>query len=310
MATSGSINFNLTRNDIITQALYMVGAASIDQAVSNEDLSYGNNLLNMMVKSWQVAGIKLWRYAEATLFFADADNTYTLSSSGDRASETVVETTLSAAEASGQTLLSVTSTTGMTASDFIGIELDSGDLQWTTISSVTSSTSVTVAVALTGAAASGNFVYSFTTKINRPLEITQMRSRDPDGNDLVMTPLSRDQYFALNDKTQAGRATQYFYDPQLSSGSVYVWPTPDDVQYRVKFTYKQSLEDFDGSSDDPDFPQEWLLPIVSNLALLLCAAYSVSDSKYTIIKNTAETYYQSILGNDQEKTAITFTFNR
>lgn len=123
-------------------------------------------------------------------FFDQDTATYNLNaSSGDEASNnsTVVETTISAAEASGQTVLSVTSSTGMTASDVVLIEMDDGTVHSTTIASVDSATQITVTAATDDTAATGNAVFSFTSKLERPLKIVNARLRDQDGNDRELT---------------------------------------------------------------------------------------------------------------------------
>ena len=71
---------------------------------------------------------------------------------------THTETTLDAAEVSGQTQLSVTATTNMTAGDSIMIELDDGTFHLSTIASLVAGDTVTIADALPSKAASGNTV--------------------------------------------------------------------------------------------------------------------------------------------------------
>ena len=66
----------------------------------------------------------------------------------------------------------------MAESDKVGIVLDDDTFHWTTISTVDSSTQITIAVATTGAAASGNLVYAYTNDLARPLRIIDVRRRD------------------------------------------------------------------------------------------------------------------------------------
>jgi hypothetical protein len=73
-------------------------------------------------------------------------------------SPTHSETTLDAAEVSGQTVLSVTATTNMTVGDSIMIELDDSTFHLSTISSFSAGDTVTIADALPSKAASGNTV--------------------------------------------------------------------------------------------------------------------------------------------------------
>lgn len=305
MATSGSTDFTLNRDELIKDALILLGAVGADQSVSSEDNNLANRALNRLIKAWQGQGIHLWTETEATVFLIKGQESYALNAaSGDHASKTVVETTLSAAEASGQTILSITDTTGMTASDNIGIELDDGTRQWTTISSVDSSTQVTVAAALTGAAASGSSVYSYTTKLARPLDIISVRVKDNGGYETRTRRVGRDDYFTQGDKSAQGKVIQYYYDPQLSTGRLYVWPTSDNVDDRLKITYRRSLEDVDSGTDTFDFPQEWLDALTYNLAVRLAPAFG-KQQKLQSLAPLAEKFKQDMLDYDHEKGSVT-----
>jgi hypothetical protein len=274
MSTSGSVNYNDTRSTIITDALYEIGALGIGETLSSEDEALANRYLNRMIKSYPWNSLHLFGQTEGTLFLQADQVKYNLGAT-DHASNTTVETTTSAAAISGASTVTCTTVTGMTASDNIGIELDDGTIQWTTISSINSGTKVvTLATTLTDAVASGNVIYTYTTRLNRPLMISNVRRRDVDGIDIPLTPLSRQEYMDLPNKTSEGTPNSYFYDPQLTYGYLYVWQEPDDMSIRLKFTYDRPLEDFDNSSDNPDFPQEWLLPIVRNLAVLIAPDFS------------------------------------
>lgn len=305
MATSGSIDFKLNRDELIKDALILLGAVGADQSVSSEDNNLGSRALNRLIKAWQGQGIHLWTETEATVFLEKSQQSYALNAStGDNASQTVVETTLSAAEASGQTILSITSTTGMTASDNIGIELDDGTIQTTTIVSVDSATQVTVTAALTGNAASGNFVFTYTTKLARPLDIISVRVKDKNGYETRVRRIGREDYFNQSDKASTGKIVQYYYDPQLSTGRLYVWPVSETVSDRLKITYRRSLEDMDSGTNDFDFPQEWLDALTYNLAVRLAPAFG-KQQKLQSLAPLAERFKQDMLDWDHEKGSVT-----
>lgn len=273
MATSGSTNINLTRNQIITDAFMMIGVLGAEDTLAASDQTFANRILDSMIKQWQSIGIGLWAQTEATVFLTDETAKYQLGgTSPAKASNTVVETTTTAAAASGASTVVVTTATGMAASDNIGIVLDNDTIQWTTISSIASLT-ITLADTLTSAAASGNRIYTYTTALNRPVDISQIRLRNDSNIDRVLTKLSREDYFSIPNKDTVGVPSQYYYDPQLSSAFIYLWPKPNSVDQRLKITYTRPLEDMDASTNNPDFPQEWLLAIVYNLAVLLAPAY-------------------------------------
>lgn len=96
-----------------------------------------------------------------------------------------------------------------------------------------------------------------------------------DSTDLPMTELSREEYFALPNKTVQGYPTQWFYDRQRDTGTLYVWPTADASLGTLKFTYRRTLMDMDEGTNNIDLPQEWLEAIVYNLADRLSDTYGI-----------------------------------
>ena len=204
MATSGSVDYNVTRDEIITQALQLLNVLGIGETASSADVSFAASRLNGMVKSWQAQGLHLWSKQEGVLLFADNVGEYDLSSASGSAKATkasdFIITQLASDGATSATSLTVDDTTGMAASDNIGIVLDAGTVHWTTIVSVDTSTTLTITSGLASAAATDNNVYTFTSRINRPLRILSCRLvRDFDTNE-TETPLlalSHEEFFNL-----------------------------------------------------------------------------------------------------------------
>lgn len=305
MATSGSVDYIATRNDLIEAAYRKIGVASRGETLSAGLTADAAEALEMLVKSWQAQGIHLWTYGDATLFLVAGQAQYALGSGGDHASESYVETTLDADEASGQTVLTVASISDLAASDNIGIELDDGTLQWTTISGAPIGTSVTIATALTGAASTGNTVYAYTTGINRPLRLQTVRS-DVADNEIPMTRMARDTYFNQPNKTTTGIPTQFYYDPQLTLGQIYLWPAPQSVDYVVHFSYERSIEDFDAASNNPYFPVEWTRALVWNLASELAPEHGLSLERQAYIDAKAARTLVDVLDFDRERAPAQF----
>lgn len=302
MATSGSINFNQTRDEIIKDALYKIEVLDPAETVDEADLQLCARQLNRMVKSWQNRGIRLWTYSEIQVFLTASTESYSLGSSHAALSSDVVATTLSGDEAAGQTILSVTSSTGMAASDNVGIELADGTRQWTTISTVDSSTQITVATALTGAASEGATVYTYTTLLNRPLKLYNGRIKSSDGTERAMTEISRQEYMNIVSKSTSSAVSAWYYDPGLSTGTLYVWPTTNDVDDRAYFSAQRVLEDFDNSTDNPDFPTEWLDALVWNLAVRIAPDFGRQNIRD--IKEMADRLLLDAISFDAETAGV------
>ena len=139
---------------------------------------------------------------------------------------------------------------------------------------------------------------SQTINTPKPLKITQALNRNITSNiDIPMRGLTRQEYNMLGNKTVGGNPIQYFYDPQRNYGDLYVFPTPTSVEASantVIIYYQRPYEDFDSSTDEPDFPQEWFDALAYGLACRLAPEYGISlqDRKQlwqemTIIKQEA-----------------------
>ena len=307
MTTSGSSDYNPNRNAMISRSARIVGAIKAGETMGAQEVTDFSDALNAMVKAWVASpNMRVWTVSEATLFPQASQVKYALASgSADHATETYYETALSAAEASGQTTLSVGSTANMTVADYIGIVLDSGSMQWTTISSKTSTT-VTVATALTGAAASGNAVFNYTTKIVRPIKIVDARLYNIAGaTETSLGPMmARLDYQNLSVKTQNGSINQVFYDPQLATGYLYLRQPVSSVQDLVKFTWHRPIMDFDSAANTADLPQEWIRAIVWNLADEMQEEYDVPEPKSSRISARAQGYLADVGGFDRETESI------
>lgn len=123
-----------------------------------------------------------------------------------------------------------------------------------------------------------------------PFDMMDMRiSRG--SNDLQMAEMSREDYFALPNKTTEGYPTQWFYDRQRDTGTLYIWPTADASLGTLKFTYRRVVMDMDAGSNNIDLPQEWIEAIVYNLADRLADDYGIDAPK---VSAKAMAFYQVV----------------
>lgn len=306
MATSGSADFSINRDDIINDALIMIGELGDGDAISADRLSTCSRRLNLMVKSWMARGAKLSAMKMATLFLSPGTASYSLGLTGTHCTNTYVQTTLSTAEATSSTSLGITSATGMSASDNIGIVLDDGTLHWTTISGAPGTTT-TIASGLASAAAAGNVVFTYTSKITRPQRIDGDAAywRSSALQDTPIRLVSRGEYAQLSNKTARGKVVEGFYDPQLVNGVLYLWPTPDSATDVLRFWYERILEDFDAAANTPDFAIEWGEALIYGLADGLAPSAQLNLQERAYFKTMADEKLAIAMNYDRE-TASTF----
>lgn len=317
MATSGTYSWSLNRDQAILLALQLTNIAGENDTISDVSTAkqlIAKNLLNGMLKVWATDGIKTSKRYKAYLFPQLEQHQYALGSisGSDNCTRAYKSTELTSAASSGATTLVVTSTTGMTASDKIGIELDDGTRQWTTISSVNGATGLTIGAALTDDAAIDNTVVTYTTKINRPLDILYGTNLDITTNlESSIACIAHDQYNKLPVKTTVGRPNNIFYDKPLSganpyTSNLYVFPQPQDVNEIITFMYVDSIQDMSSSTDDFDLPTEWQFPVVFNLGCEMARFWGKFE-ELARLEPRAKELYELLKAASSDNTDIQFS---
>lgn len=271
-STSGTVTFSVTEIDIIKDALMEIGCLDSIEEPSAADVVLARRKLNLIVKQWTsqldfAPGLKMWTRRTGYMFLQSGQVQYALGPSGDHATESYVRTTLSASAAQGAGTITVTSATDIATTYNIGIQLDSGSIQWTTVFGAPSGSTVTLSTALTGPAASGNTVFCYQTKMRRPFELLSGSLRDVDGNDTpVDVNMGLAEYEAIYSKTSEGSPSGLYFEAQLTNAAVYLNCAPEDVTSVLRLPYRSYIEDFSSQSDAADFPAEWARPLVLQLA--------------------------------------------
>jgi len=94
-------------------------------------------------------------------------------------------------------------------------------------------------------------------------------------NEIPISTLTQEEWYALTLKTTEARPTQYYFkrNPVGVDSDLYVWPTPPDTQYDLKLWLQYPLRDVTVGTDDVFFTQEWYLALSYGLAYLLAPKY-------------------------------------
>jgi hypothetical protein len=314
MARSGSYDFSLARDEIINEAFFLIGVLGESQTASTARLTQAGKHLNMMIKAWQAEGIGLWLNKEIVLMpQADtvmyylgpaADSTY--GSYACLKSDLVKTEVATAADAAAVTI-EVDDATGMSTGYTIGIETSNGDIHWASLDAVVGST-LTIGTALDyGVTVDSHVYFSTSWSTQRPLEIIDCWTRDADENDIPMGIESLQRYRQLANKTTEGRPTMISPDYQLDAIIVYLWPEPEDMKVRTHLVVKYPVQDFDSSTDDADFPQEWYEALTYNIAVRLAPLYGRTPSEW--VTAVALSSYENLKSFDREQTSVYFKPN-
>lgn len=327
MATSGTVTYQNTRDDVVKGALRLVNAYDPENTAgpTANQISNAAETLQQILKFWETFGVHVWERKYGVVFPQQNQGTFVLGSpgpAGDHATlsspigSNYVATTLVSGGSAGSTAIIVTSvnsplnTAGnaaFTISDTynIGIQLDTGAVQWTTVSGAPSGTTVTLAAALTSGATAGNYIYCYQTKLVRPLRLKDGFLRNMgQGNDTPAKIISREEYNRFGMKASPGTPIQLYYDVQATVGHLYVYPTFNASDKLMFIEFEAPIQDITGSTDNFDLPQEWMLPLRCNLAYWIAPEYEVTSEKFGMIQSQAEKSLGQVLGWDQEDASV------
>lgn len=307
MATSGTVSFTMTALEVINKAFSKINVKVAEQELQADEAQDGLESLNLMIKAWGAQGLHLWSKDEGVLFLDVGKTDYNLGPQGDEACQIddFISTSTTAAKVATDTIIDVTSSTGMSVGDKIGIELDNNTRHWTTILTVDSSIQVTLTEGLPSASKSGSSVFTFTNLVQRPNRILSYRRKTfGQDNEIPVLSWSRNEYFNQVNKSSQGTVVNCYYSPQLDNGRLYVWQTASSVNNFVRFTFERPLEDITELDQNLDFPVEWLQAIIYNLAHLLTDDYSVPFAKADRIGIKADRFLDELLGWDEEMESL------
>lgn len=231
MATSGSVDFTTNRDELIKDALLLIGELGEEEEPTAFQIAYGSRVLNKMAKAWQAHGLQLWKILQATVTPVTGDYQYTLG-------------------ATGQVVM------------------------------------------------------------NRPLRIIDAYRRETStATDIVLTKMTREEYFDLTDKDVQGTPVNFYYDPQTPNGTMHIWPAPDS-SFASKFTlqilYHSPTEDFDNALDEADYPQEWLEAITYGLAVRLAPGTGLTVTERRLLQAEAQVALDLAMSFDVEDGSVFF----
>jgi hypothetical protein len=309
MAVSGSKDYSITRATIIESSLRKIGEYDAGETIPGDETAAAAVALNLMVKAWVIRGADIWLRDEITLFLQPDTQSYSLGTA--HATRTIAaETTLSSAAAASATTLSLTSSSGMTAADNIGVKLNDNTIHWDTIVSVDSSTAVTLTTGLASAASSGKKVYAYTTKAGRPQKLVYAYRRDKNDIDNEVSIIGESEYLRQSNKGSSGPPVEVWYQPTLTTGTLYVWPVDGGANWdKLIMSVHYLPDDFDAASDNPEFPIEWGQALVYGLADKLAPEYGVPLTERRALKQEAEFELGEALAYDAENASVIFTMD-
>lgn len=304
MPFSGSKDFGVTRSELLLAAMRKIGTFDAGDEPAADEIAHAAFSLNVIVKNLAVKGVHISLRETVTVFLQPSQQSYQIGPGGDNATSSYVETTLSAAAAAAATTVSLTSYAGMTNGDYIGIKLDDNTIHWTTI---VDRTVTTITTGLASAAASGARVYTYTTKANRPHRLVWAHRRDSSGYDSEVTLIGDIAYRSLSNKAASGPVNQAFYQPTLTTGTLFVWPVDGGASVdKLMLVAEPMADDMDAAGNNPQFPIEAVLPLIYAVAADLAPEAGIGIRERRELRDQARELMEDWLNDSVENASVVF----
>jgi hypothetical protein len=302
--------FQLTVGEMINTSCGLIQVGVDGEGLEPEYYQRALVTLNLVMMELQAQGLHLSSYNVGYLFLQPDQYKYIIED--ENATNEYFQRTIDGAEASGQTVLTVSDTTDLQNDDIIGITLDDGSIQWTTVSSFDSGAlTVTIADALTDDAADGNYVFNYRTALKQISRIHQTWRRDNYVTDVPITQISQQEYDVLPYKTtNNGVPSISYYHRGIPKGTLFLWPVPTNAVPIIGFWYERKLGQMKETTEVMDLDQFYYPAVVYTLALRLCDTFAVSTEVYQRIKQSQEEIMAQALSYDDEQTPVKISPNR
>ncbi len=306
MSTSGIAYNTSSTVDIITEALEMLGVLGEGEDPVADQITSSKRTLNGLIKTLQADGLNLFAVQNLYIFTEQGKSKYDLYSGSSTEFSTNYSTTAAAATSlSGAGAVLVDDGSLFQTNDKIGLEQSDGTFHWATVSSVATNT-VSFAPVLSESVLDGALVRQYRGQGKRPMKVLEAFYRGSDGIDTPVTVESRRRYNDMSDKTTQGLLNFVYFDPQPTTSSLYCWPVPDSNKDIIVAVCQRSLDIFSTDTDEPDFPNEWFLPLSVMLAKQLAPKYGIPIQDYQRIQMHAREMYEMVRGFDAENETSLF----
>lgn len=163
--------------------------------------------------------------------------------------------------------------------------------------------------------------YSLTEGLNkitiandRPLEITNAVLHYVDSNsDITMVRLSRQEYLLMGNKESKSFPTQYYYEQDKTSGTIYLYPSVSaaaQLNCKVRIWSRHPFDVVMSANEYPDFPKQFQLALKTGLASLLAHEFSAPSRKKQELAALAKTTLEDALDYNNEHTSIYFNLSK
>jgi hypothetical protein len=271
MATSGSRDWIVTRNDIIKAALRKIGVIPAGGVPSPDQFTDASFALNSMVQSWQNDDVYLWTVAEEWVKLVDGTASYALGTG----------TAIEALNPIFRRDDSDTPLNPLTREEFYAVP-----------DKKTEADPISVYV---------DYQLSYPTMWVWP--VPSISTSVVVGTDALNYLCIKDHTSAAANKPVTGADYATYWQAVSTAGAVWGSGTSyhSDV---IRYTKVLKFQDFDTASNNPDFPVRWTQALIYGLAYDISQEYGIPGEEKARIRDWFRFEYKRALKMNNDATDL------
>jgi len=310
MPTSNSTNFSMNTQEICEAALRLARVLGIGQTVDAEVMTIARQNLNIMIRHWENAGVRIWGIERAILFPTFGERRFDIPTinSGVPSAYACLEddyrqNALSVAASAGDSSVTLSNAVDYVAGDYIGIASPANGLMFFTVDSVAGQVvnlfevGTTTPASLPYAADESAIVVGFTTLAWQPLRIIEARRRDMSTAENIEVPLrilGKFDYERIPNKSMQSIPLQLYAQVKIDHTETWLWPTTAYANWAICYSFERRYQDADSGINSMDFPPEAYEALRYGLAARLGDEFPIDVNRQAMLEQKAAGYFSAM----------------
>lgn len=127
--------------------------------------------------------------------------------------------------------------------------------------------------------------------------------------DTTIDLLGRDEYEMFGNKLSQSIINSIFYDPQLTNGVLFVYPTSSSTSYELHLIAQMPISDIGSLTAAFDFPNEWFNALRWNLAYELMTEAGADESTKRDVTQMAMQKKKMLFDYSVDEASMYFTYD-
>lgn len=145
-----------------------------------------------------------------------------------------------------------------------------------------------------------------TINTPKPLKISQC-FLEVDGGQRELWISDRQTFHSFSHNASLGTPTTVYYQPERATGELFVYQRPDtyhQTNASLLLHHQTTLQDVDVAADELDFPVEWILLMIYELACHIAPDYGVPIQERNLLELTRQRLKKESLDFDVEEGSL------